>query len=134
MGQRHLIFGFLAPGIIDNDKYAIEVMAAILSGMGGRIHRILREENPYAYSLTFFNRQDYETGSMGIYIGTDVKYLEDVKRIAMDELKRVAKEGFTSEEIKNAKNRLIGNKLISLQSNTNIASEMCLDTIYGLGP
>jgi len=134
MGQRHLIFGFLAPGIIDNDKYAIEVMAAILSGMGGRIHRILREENPYAYSLTFFNRQDYETGSMGIYIGTDVRYLEDVKRIAIDELKRVAKEGFTSEEIKNAKNRLIGNKLISLQSNTNIASEMCLDTIYGLGP
>ncbi len=134
MGQRHLIFGFLAPGIIDNDKYAIEVMAAILSGMGGRIHRILREENPYAYALTFFNRQDYETGSMGIYIGTDVRYLEDVKRIAIDELKRVAKEGFTSEEIKNAKNRLIGNKLISLQSNTNIASEMCLDTIYGLGP
>lgn len=134
MAQRHLIFGFLGPGIIDNDKYAIEVMAAILSGMGGRIHRILREENPYAYALTFFNRQDYETGSMGIYIGTDARYVEDVKKIAKDELKRIAREGFTKDEIRNAKNRLIGNKLITMQSNKNIATEMCLDTIYGLGP
>jgi len=134
MGQRHLIFGFLGPGIIDKDKYAVEVMAAILSGMGGRIHRILREENPYAYALTFFNRQDYETGSMGIYIGTDEKYKDSVKRIAIDELKRIAKNGFTPEEVKNAKNRLIGNKLIRMQSNINISSEMCLDTIYGLGP
>jgi len=134
MGQRHLIFGFLGPGIIDKDKYAVEVMAAILSGMGGRIHRILREENPYAYALTFFNRQDYETGSMGIYIGTDEKYKDSVKRIAIDELKRIAKDGFTPEEVKNAKNRLIGNKLIRMQSNINISSEMCLDTIYGLGP
>jgi len=133
MGQRHLIFGFLGPGIIDKDKYAVEVMAAILSGMGGRIHRILREENPYAYALTFFNRQDYETGSMGIYIGTDEKYKDSVKRIAIDELKRIAKDGFTPEEVKNAKNRLIGNKLIRMQSNINISSEMCLDTIYGLG-
>ncbi|MCX7965715.1 MAG: insulinase family protein, partial [Syntrophorhabdaceae bacterium] len=134
MAQRHLIFGFLGPGIIDRDRYAVEVMAAILSGMGGRIHRILREENPYAYALTFFNRQDYETGSMGIYIGTDGKYIEDVKRIAKEELKRIAEKGFTTEEIKNAKNRLIGNNLITMQSNINIATEMCLDTIYGLGP
>jgi len=134
MAQRHLIFGFLAPGIIDKDKYAIEVMAAILSGMGGRIHRILREENPFAYALTFFNRQNYEIGTMGIYIGTDERYINDVKGIAREELKRIAKEGFTSEEIKNAKTRLIGNKLINMQSNQNIATEMCLDTIYGLGP
>ena len=134
MLQRHIIFGFLGPGIISKDRYPIEVMSAILSGMGGRIHRVLREENPYAYALTFFNRNDYETGSMGIYIGTDSKYLEDVKRIAKEELKRIAKEGFTEEEVKNAKNRLIGKNLINMQSNRNIVTEMCIDTIYGLGP
>lgn len=134
MLQRHVIFGFLGPGIISKDRYPVMVMSAILSGMGGRIHRVLREENPYAYALTFFNRNDYETGSMGIYIGTDFRYLKDVERIAIEELKRIAKEGFTEEEVKNAKNRLIGNNLIHMQSNMNIATDMCLDTIYGLGP
>ncbi|MCX8110512.1 MAG: insulinase family protein [Syntrophorhabdaceae bacterium] len=134
MLQTHIIFGFLGPGIKAKDRYPVEVMSAILSGMGGRIHRVLREDNPYAYALTFFNREDYETGSMGIYIGTDSMYLEDVKKIAIEELKRIAQEGFTEEEVKNAKNRLIGRNLISMQSNRNIVTEMCLDTIYGLGP
>ena len=71
MMQTHLVFGFYGPGLINEDRYAVEVMAAVLSGMGGRIHKILREEKPYAYALTFFNQMAYETGAMGIYIGTD---------------------------------------------------------------
>ncbi len=134
MIQRHVIFGFLGVGMTSKDRYPVRVMSAILSGMGGRIHRVLREENPYAYALTFFNKSNYETGYMGIYIGTDSRYLKDVERIAIEELKRIAKEGFTEEEVINAKNRLIGNDLITMQSNRNIATDMCLDTIYGLGP
>ncbi len=41
--QNHLIFGFLGPGLIDDDRYAVEVLDSIL-GMGGRIHKVLREE------------------------------------------------------------------------------------------
>ena len=71
MLQTHLIYGFTGPGLIDEDRYPVEVMNAILSGMGGRIHRKLREENPFAYAVTFFNQAVFETGAIGIYIGTD---------------------------------------------------------------
>jgi zinc protease len=134
MMQSHLIFGFLGPGLIDDDRYAVEVMDSILSGMGGRIHKVLREENPYAYALTFFNQMAFDVGGMGIYIGTDRKLVKEVDRIAKSEIKKIIKEGFSEEEVQNSKNYLVGNHYISMQSNSAIAISMCLDTMYGMKP
>jgi zinc protease len=134
MMQSHLIFGFLGPGLIDDDRYAVEVMDSILSGMGGRIHKVLREENPYAYALTFFNQMAFDVGGMGIYIGTDRKLVKEVDRIAKSEIEKIIKEGFSEEEVQNAKSYLVGNHYISMQSNNAIAMSMCLDTMYGMKP
>lgn len=134
MMQNHLIFGFLGPGLIDDDRYAVEVLDSILSGMGGRIHKVLREENPYAYALTFFNQMAFDVGGMGIYIGTDRKLVKEVNRIAKSEIQKIVKEGFSDEEVKNAKNYLLGNHYISMQSNGAIAMSMCLDAMYGMKP
>jgi zinc protease len=132
--QTHMVFGFLAPGLLDNDRYAIEVMDSILSGMGGRIHRVLREENPYAYALTFFNQMAYEVSGMGIYIGTDIKYVKDVERIVKEEITKIIEKGFTDKEVNDGKSYLIGNHYISMQSNGAMTTSMCFDTMYGLPP
>ena len=132
--QTHLIFGFAGPGLIDRDRYAVEIMNGILSGMGGRIHRKLREEHPYAYAVTFFNQETYETGAIGIYIGTDRGHAADVERIVQEEIEKIRKEGFSPEEVMSAKRYTIGNHYIRMQTNGAIASNMCLDTIYGLSP
>ncbi|OPY72429.1 MAG: putative zinc protease AlbF [Syntrophorhabdus sp. PtaU1.Bin058] len=132
--QTHLIFGFLGPGLLDKDRYAAEVMDAILSGMGGRIHKVLREDNPYAYALTFFNQMAYEAGGMGIYIGTDRKRVGEVEKIVRAEIERILRDGFTRKEVEDGKNYLIGNHYIRMQSNGAITTAMCFDTMYGLKP
>jgi zinc protease len=134
MMQSHLIFGFPGPGLLDDDRYAVEVMDAILSGMGGRIHKVLREENPYAYALTFFNQMAYDVGGMGIYIGTDRKLVKEVDRISKSEIDKIVKEGFSEQEVQNAKSYLVGTHYISMQSNSAIATSMCLDSMYGFKP
>jgi zinc protease len=134
MMQSHLIFGFLGLSLTDSDRYAVEVMDAILSGMGGRIHKALREEHPYAYALTFFNQMAFDVGGMGIYIGTDRKLVKEVNSIARSEIEKILKEGFSEQEVQNARNYLIGNHYISMQSNSAIATSICLDTLYGLKP
>jgi len=134
MYQTHLIFCFIGPGLIDGDRYAVEVMRAVLSGMGGRVHRKLREENPYAYAVTFFNQEAYEVGAMGIYIGTDGSHAADVERIVMEEIENIREAGFTEKEIADAKRYMIGNHYIQMQTNGAVVSSMCLDTIYGLAP
>jgi zinc protease len=132
ISQTHLVFGFPGPGLTDDDRYGLEVMTAILSGMGGRIHKILREEKPYAYALTFFNQMAYEAGAMGIYIGTDKRHTKEVEAIIRAEIERLRKDGFTEQEVANAKNRLIGNHYIRMQSNGAMSMNMCHDTMYGL--
>ncbi|HOE18174.1 MAG TPA: pitrilysin family protein [Syntrophorhabdaceae bacterium] len=134
MLQTHIVFGFSGPGLLDKDRYAVEVMDAILSGMGGRIHKVLREDNPYAYALTFFNQMAYETGGMGIYIGTGRKLTEEVERIVKTEIEKILRDGFTQKEVDDGKGYLTGNHYISMQSNSAITTAMCLDTIYGLKP
>ncbi|MGA3173433.1 MAG: pitrilysin family protein [Syntrophorhabdales bacterium] len=134
MYQTHMIFGFLGPGLIDADRYPVEVMRAVLSGMGGRIHKRLREENPYAYAVTFFNQEAYEVGAMGIYIGTDAGRVPDVERIVMAEIDAIRKAGFTEKEVADGKRYMVGNHYITMQTNGSIVSSMCLDTIYGLKP
>jgi zinc protease len=132
--QVHIVFGFPAPGLIDKDRYGAEVLDAVLSGMGGRIHKALREENPYAYAVTFFNQMAYETGAMGIYVGTSPAFVKDVERIARRELKRIIDEGLTEQEIEDGKQYIIGNHYIRMQANGAKAFSMCVDTLYGLGP
>ena len=132
--QTHMIFGFPGPGLIDEDRFASEVLDAALSGMGGRIHKVLREENPYAYSVTYFNQPAYEVSGMGIYIGTDKRYMKDVERIAKAELESIAQKGLTEKEVEDGKRYLIGNHFIQMQSNAAIASSMCFDVMYGMEP
>ncbi|HOD75085.1 MAG TPA: insulinase family protein, partial [Syntrophorhabdaceae bacterium] len=132
--QTHMVFGFVGPGLTDKDRYAAEVLDAVLSGMGGRIHRVLREENPYAYAVTFFNQMAYETGAMGIYIGTSEKFAKDVIRIAREEIEKIRREGISEKEVQDGKNYLIGNHYIRMQSNGAIVSSMCFDALYGLDP
>ncbi len=132
--QTHMIFGFLGPGLIDEDRYAAEVLDSVLSGMGGRIHKVLREENPYAYAVTFFNQQAYEVSAMGIYIGTDPGYVKEVERLSKAEIENIIQKGFSDKEIANGKNYLIGNHYIKMQANGAIVTSMCFDTMYGMKP
>jgi zinc protease len=132
--QTHMIFGFLGPGFIDEDRYAAEVLDAVLSGMGGRIFKVLREENPYAYAATFFSQQAYEASAMGIYIGTDPEHARDVERLSRAEIENIVQKGLTDKEIEDGKNNLIGNHYIRTQSNGSIATSMCFDTMYGMKP
>ncbi|HVN23766.1 MAG TPA: pitrilysin family protein [Syntrophorhabdales bacterium] len=130
--QTHMIFAFLGPGVVSADRYPVEVMNGALSRMGGRIHKRLREERPYAYAVTFFNQMAYETGALGIYIGTDQKHVEDVKRVVVHEIEEICEQGFSEEEIANARKYLTGNQRARMQTNSAIVSSMCLDTMYGL--
>jgi len=132
--QTHMIFGFSGPGLIDEDRYAAEVLDAVLSGMGGRIHKVLREENPYAYAVTFFSQQAYEVSAIGIYIGTDPGHVKDVERLSRAEIESIVQKGLTDKEIEDGKNNLIGNHYIRTQSNASIATSMCFDTMYGMKP
>jgi zinc protease len=132
--QTHLIYSFTGPGLTDEERYPAEVMSAVLSGMGGRIFKRLRDENPFAYAATFFEQMAYEVSALGIYVGTDKTHVREIDGLVGKEIETIRKDGFTEKEVADAKQYLVGNHYARMQTNGAIAYSMCLDAIYGLGP
>src|SRR5205807_123639 len=59
--------------------------------------------------------------------------IEPVKTALLDEIRKLASEGLTNEELLRAKKKLVGQQQIALQSNDSFGYQCALDELYGLG-
>lgn len=128
--QNHMIYGFKGVSLNSEDRFAVEIIDAILSGMGGRIFRALREERPFAYATTFFNIMGFDFGLLGLYLAYDHKNSTQVRKVIEDEINKIVEFGFSDEEVERAKKYLIGTFLINMQSNSSIAYRMLVDMAF----
>jgi zinc protease len=131
--QAHFVLGFLGTTIRDKDRYALEVLDAALSGMGGRLFYELRDKESLAYALSFFFQPNFDKGFMGIYMASRPDKLDTAISAVLRELKKVKEEGLTQDEVERAKTYLIGNFEIGLQTNSAQANQITVDELYGLG-
>jgi zinc protease len=131
--QAHFVLGFLGTTLQSKDRYALEVLDAALSGMGGRLFYTLRDQESLAYALTFMASPNLDPGFIGVYMATHPDKLETATQGVLRELKKVKEEGLTEEEVERAKRYLIGNFAIGFQTNGAQANHMSLDELYGLG-
>jgi zinc protease len=131
--QAHFVLGFLGTTLQHKDRYALEVLDAALSGMGGRLFYELRDKESLAYALAFINHMNVDPGYLGVYMGTHPDKLETAIAGVVRELKKVKEEGLKEDEVERAKRYLIGNFEIGLQTNGAQANQISLDELYGLG-
>ena len=131
--QVHIIIGFLGTTLNSQDRIAVEVLDTVLSGQSGRLFRQLRDKQSLAYSLSAFSLLGLDTGSFGIYIGTSPDKKEEAIQSTWKELARVRDVPVEEEELKKAKNILVGKYELSLQTHGSQAMEMALNQTYNLG-
>jgi zinc protease len=131
--QAHFVIGFPGGAILDRDRYALDVLDAALSGMGGRLFHELRDKQSLAYSLAFISNVNLDPGFICVYMGTHPDKIETAIAGALRELKKVRDEGLTEGEVERAKRYLIGNFEIGLQTNGAHARQMSADELMGLG-
>jgi zinc protease len=77
--------------------------------------------------------QGLVTGLFAFYLGTDPQKVEPVKTALLDEIRKLASDGLTSEELARAKKKIIGQQQIANQSNDSFGFQCALDELYGLG-
>jgi len=115
------------------DRFALEVVDTVLSGQSGRLFSQLRDKQSLAYSLSSFNLLGLDTGSFGIYIGTSPDKKDEAIASVWQELNRIRSVPVTKEELEKAKNLILGQYDLSLQTNSAQALDMALSETYGLG-
>ncbi len=131
--QAHFVLGFPGATVLSRDRYALDVLDAALSGMGGRLFYELRDKQSLAYSLAFISNVNLDPGYICVYMGTHPDKIETAIASVLAELRKIRDEGLTEDEVERAKRYLIGNFEIGLQTNGAHARQMSVDELMGLG-
>jgi zinc protease len=132
--QAHLVIGFRALTVDDEDRESLEVVAHILGGQGGRLFRELRDRQGLAYSVSALNVEGVAAGFFATHIATAAEKFEEAKRGMLQELTRITESPPSDDELIGAQRFLVGNFAIEQQRSSARALHVALDARYGLGP
>lgn len=131
--QAHLVLGFRGTTVTAPDRHAMEVLATVLSGQGGRLFQELRDRRSLAYSVTAYAVEGVDPGYFAVYLATAPEKIEAAIEGIRAELLRVRQERVSDEELARAKQYLIGIQAIGLQRNAARAAVITYDAACGAG-
>ena len=131
--QSHIILGFEGTSMSSPDRYALDVLNAVLAGQGGRLFSTLRDKESLAYSVTSFVSPGLEHGAFAFYIACAPDKKDRAQKSLWREIYRVRSKGVTPVEVQRAINWLSGREEIGLQTNNARAMDMAIHELYGLG-
>jgi len=129
--QANLILAYHVPLATDKKCYAAEVLGTLMAGgMSSRLFSEIREKRNLAYAVKGDSNVTKFFAYNAIYVGTTKKNVELVKKIILEEFKKVA-ESLTEEELNQVKEQLIGNYHISMEDSQMQLLSLLLHEIDG---
>jgi len=131
--QAHVVVGFRGSALDSPDRFALEVLSAVLSGQGGRLFLELRDRRSMAYSVTCAASEGLDPGYFAVYLGTAPEKVPEARTAVVHELQRLRAEPPTVEELERSRRYLVGVREIGLQRSGARAAVMAYDEAYGLG-
>ena len=112
-------------------RYALSVLNYVLGGgMSSRLFQNIREQQGLAYTI-FSDINPYrDAGMLCVYAGTAREKADKVIRCVIQEFHNIKAEPITEEELRRAKDHLIGSLLLSLESSTARMSNLARQELY----
>lgn len=115
----HCIIGGVAYHIEHDKRPGLVLLNNLLGGPGlnSRLSLAVREKHGYTYDIES-NYQPYsDTGVFSVYLGTDKGYLKKSISLVKKELTQLRKKKLGSLQLQRAKQQIIGQLAISLETN-----------------
>ncbi|MBU2540823.1 MAG: insulinase family protein [Candidatus Omnitrophica bacterium] len=131
--QSLFLIGFPTCSLKNPDRYVLDIISEVLSGLDGRLFRNIREELGIAYALSADNANLLEAGHFLFYVATTSENLKKAQEKIWQEINSLKKKGIDEEELERAKRSLTGKMKISLEANAALSWHAILDELYGLG-
>ncbi len=129
--QAHLVFAYHVPLAKNKKNYAAQILSALMAeGMSSRLFSEIREKRNLAYAVKGECNINKSFAYNYIYVGADKKNVEKVKKIILEEFKKVAR-GLTEKELEQVKGQLIGNYYISMEDSQIQMINLLSHEIFG---
>ncbi len=132
--QAMLMIAFQGADMKSKDRYATQVMAAILgSPFSGRLFTTVRDEFGQAYTLGGGYTPARDIGAISFYVQTTDDNVEKVKGLVLKLINDIRTTGVSEDELKNIKMYLKGSFQMNLQTDSSLGFMAALDELYGNG-
>ena len=121
-----VILGWQTNGLKDIKEYAtLNVINTILgSGMSSRLFKSIREQEGLAYQVGSSYNPNVLAGSFNVYVGTNPKTLDRAKQKMLVEMEKFKTQFVSGKELRDAKDRLLGEFVIQLETNSDKATTL----------
>jgi len=120
--QAHTLIGGLAPSYNSDDRKAMVLLINLLGGpaLNARLNLSVREKHGYSYNVEAGYTSYSNTGMWNVYMGTDMKFLENAKELVYKEIEELVKTPLEKEHLEEAKEQLKGHLALSYDSNLEL--------------
>jgi predicted Zn-dependent peptidase len=107
--QAHLILGVPSYPIDHPDRYALQLLSAVLGGgMSSRLFLEVRERRGLAYYVHGINHSYTDAGSLFAQAGVDIKRIDEAIKVIVGEFQRMADERVSDEEFEKTRSMVKG--------------------------
>ncbi len=128
-----LALSFRGVNLKSSDRETLDLIAALFSGLGGRLQVAVRENLGLAYSVGVNNDSQLDGGAITFFVQTDAKSLDKSLEIIWAEAKKLRDEPVPGNELETVKNYLVGTEAIELQNQSDLAQRLALSQLYEEG-
>ncbi len=128
-----VLIGFRGLKVTDPKAPVLDLMEAILSGGAGRLFVEVRERRGLAYTAGASALHGVDPGSFLVYALCDPSKVPQVRSVLFQELRRLAEEEVSPEELAVGRQGLLGAQRISRQTQGALSVEMTAHELLGLG-
>ncbi len=130
--QAHIALGFRTFPISHKDNVKIKVLEAVLGhGMSSRLFKKLRDEMGICYYVRASNGTYLDRGHFAITSGLSKERVEEGINAIVEEIKKLKTELVSKEELEKAKEVLVGNMYLSLETSDAYADFYAFQDLMG---
>ena len=114
--QTAAVLGFPGVSVTEEDRYALDLLAEIGSGLAGRFFQAVRGEHGLAYAVHAAHRSRRDCGNFIIYTATSPENELMARDILLKECERFKEDPVTDKELRDAKESINGKWIIGMQT------------------
>ncbi|HET7585398.1 MAG TPA: pitrilysin family protein [Gemmatimonadaceae bacterium] len=129
--QTALALAFPAPARGDDDRFVMQLIAGVTSGLGGRFFDELRDRRSLAYTVQAYAAERRLAGMFVAYIATSPQLEETARDGLLEEFSKLCDEPVTGEELARAQEYAIGTHAIRQQSGGAVLGDVLDAWMFG---